>query len=290
MTPSAMTLNIVRTHGPLGAEIGGVDLSKPLERATAQEIVELWLKHLVLVFRNQTLDDAALVAFSARFGRLEKAPIVEKTGGMSHVPRLPEVAVVSNVRENGVAIGALGDGELSWHSDMTYIDTPPPASILYGIEVPPVGADTWFNNMYLAYDTLPEALKLRIAGLKARHNSSYTSAGTLRRGFDDVVDPSTAPGAVHSMVIQHPATGRKALYLGRRLNAHIEGMSLPESETLLDSIWAHVVKPDFAFAHKWQRGDVVMWDNRCVMHRRDAFDPSIRRVLHRTQLLSFEAN
>lgn len=282
-----MAFHILKTHGPLGAEIGGLDLSRPLDRADLGKIVDAWLQHLVVVFRGQDLDDAALVEFSRNFGTLEKAPIAEKVRGVAHVPQLPEVTTVSNVVDNGVPLGALGDGELVWHSDMTYLPIPPPASILYGIEVPPVGADTWFNNMYLAYETLPEHLKTRIAGLRANHDSSHTSAGTLRKGFEEVSDVSKVPGAKHPMVITHPQTGRRALYLGRRDWGYIEGLGVAESEALLDEIWAHATRPEFAFAHKWQRGDVVMWDNRCVMHRRDAFDPTQRRILHRTQLLDF---
>ena len=283
-----MALHIARTCGPLGAEVAGVDVSRPLDAETIRAIAQLWFDNLVLVFRDQSLDDAALVRFSAGFGKLEKAPIAEKAVGVVHVPRLPEVTVVSNVVEGGVPLGALGDGELSWHSDMTYLPTPPPASILYGVEVPPVGADTWFNNMYLAYETLPAKLKNRIEGLRSNHTSSYTSAGTLRKGFEDVTDPTKAPGSLHPLVLEHPGTHRKALYLGRRLHGYVEGLSLAESEALLEELWSHASNEAFAFAHKWKRGDVVMWDNRCVMHRRDAFDPKVRRILHRTQLLTFE--
>lgn len=285
-----MSLQILKTHGPLGAEIGGVDLSQPLGQAAAREIVAAWLEHAVLVIRGQKLTDEALVAFSQRFGRLERAPIVEKASkGLSHVPQIPEVTVVSNVLEGGVPIGALGDGELVWHSDMTYIDTPPPASILYGIEVPKGGGDTWFCNMYLAYDRLPEALKQRIATLQCNHDAAHTSAGTLRKGFEDAKDVTQVPGARHPLVLIHPQTGRKALYLGRRNWAWIVGLPIPESEALLDELWHYATRPEIAFAHKWQPGDVVMWDNRCVMHRRDAFDPAARRILHRTQLLDFAA-
>ena len=273
--------------GPLGAEIGGIDISRPLSKETVAGLLAAWHDHLVLVFRDQKMNDEALVAFSRSFGTLEKAPIPEKLrGGFSHVPKLPEVAVVSNVIEDGVAIGALGDGELVWHNDMTYLPNPPPASVLCAVELPPSGGDTWFCNMYLAYETLPAALRARIAGLSANHDSSYTSAGTLRKGFDEVTDVSKAPGAKHPLVLTHHGTGRKALYLGRRRNAYIVGMPPAESEALLDELWAHATQEKFAMKHSWRLGDVVMWDNRCTMHRRDAFDPAARRILHRTQLLS----
>jgi taurine dioxygenase len=281
-----MEPRMVRSLGALGAEIGDVDISRPLSPAQVQRLTALWHENLVLVFRGQQMTDESLVAFSRNFGTLERAPIPEKLrGGATHRPMLPEVAVVSNVVENGVAIGALGDGELSWHNDMTYLEDPPPASILCAVELPASGGDTWFCNMYLAYETLPASLRARIDGLKANHDSSYTSAGTLRKGFDEVTDASKAPGAKHPLVITHPATGRKALYLGRRLNGYIVGLPLEESEALLDELWAHATQPRFAVAHAWQPGDVVMWDNRCTMHRRDAFDPAARRILHRTQLL-----
>jgi taurine dioxygenase len=273
--------------GPLGAEIGGLDISRPLSRQAVASLLAAWHDHLVLVFREQNMNDETLVAFSRNFGTLEKAPVPEKLrGGFAHVPKLPEVAVVSNVVENGVAIGALGDGELVWHNDMTYLPNPPPASVLCAVELPPAGGDTWFCNMYLAYETLPAALHARIAGLSANHDSSYTSAGTLRKGFEEVADVSKAPGAMHPLVLTHPETGRKALYLGRRRNAYVAGMPLAESEALLDELWAHATQEKFAMKHGWRLGDVVMWDNRCTMHRRDAFDPAARRILHRTQLLS----
>jgi taurine dioxygenase len=283
-----MSFHITTTHGPLGAEIGGVDLAQPLSRDVLHQIYNAWLQYSVIVFRGQTLSDDALASFSALFGRLERAPIAEKhSKGLGHLPTNPMVSVVSNVLENGVPIGALGDGELVWHSDMTYIDTPPPASILYGVEVPKTGADTWFNSMYLAYESLPAALQQRIADLQCNHDAAHTSAGTLRRGFSDVKDVTEVPGARHPMVLQHPQTARKALYLGRRDWAWVVGLPIPESEALLDEVWRYATRPEIAFAHKWQRGDVVMWDNRCVMHRRDSFDSSARRILHRTQLLDF---
>ena len=282
-----MTIRIQPLAGPLGAEISGIDVTRPLDAETVKAIKAAWHAHLVLVFRGRAVSDEALVAFSRNFGMLEKAPIPEKLrGGATHVPMLPEVAVVSNIIENGVAIGALGDGELVWHNDMTYLPNPPPASVLCAVELPATGGDTWFCNMYRAYETLPSDLRQRIAGLCANHDSSYTSAGTLRKGFDAVTDVSKAPGAQHPLALRHPETGRTALYLGRRRNGYIVGLQLAESEALLDALWAHTSKPEFAIAHTWRPGDMVMWDNRCTMHRRDAFDPKARRILHRTQLLN----
>jgi len=167
---------------------------------------------------------------------------------------------------------------------MCYTDQPPIASIMYSIEVPPVGGDTGFMNMYSVYDRLPETLKERISGLSIKHDRSYTAVGDLRHGYEPVVDVVNSPGSVHPIVRTHPMTGRKALYLGRRLNAYIVGLPVPESEALLDELWEYTNDPQFSWHHKWRVGDVVIWDNRCLMHRRDSFDPATRRIMWRTQI------
>jgi taurine dioxygenase len=192
--------------------------------------------------------------------------------------------VISNVIENGVAIGQLGAYEAIWHTDMSYIAEPPSASALYSLEVPPAGGDTGFCNMYLAYETLTPELRRQIEDRFCRHDASRNSAGELRRGFVDAPDPSQTVGAEHPLVRTHPVTGRKALFLGRRRNAYIPGLPLADSEALLDALWAHASKDEFAWYQQWRAGDLILWDNRCVMHRRDAFDPATRRVMHRTQI------
>ena len=149
---------------------------------------------------------------------------------------------------------------------------------------PPSGGDTSFASMIKAYATLPEDLKRAIAGRTAKHDSSYTSVGELRRGSKEIVDPREAPGASHPIVRLHPDTGVPALYLGRRRNGYIDGLSLEESERLLDRLWAHCTDPKLAYAHKWKQGDILVWDNRSVIHRRDAFDPATRRIMLRTQI------
>jgi len=138
--------------------------------------------------------------------------------------------------------------------------------------------------MYLAYEMLPAELRRAVEGKQCRHDASRNSAGELRRGFVDAPDPTQVVGAEHPIVRTHPATGRKALFLGRRPNAYIPGLKLAESESLLDALWAHCTKPEFAWYQQWRAGDLILWDNRCVMHRRDAFDPAARRVMHRTQI------
>lgn len=274
-------IEVIPNSDALGAELRGVDLSR-LDDATFREIHRAWLDHLVILIRDQRIGDADLIAFSRRFGELDFAPPDEND--KPYLKGLPEIFVISNVVENGRQIGALGDGEAIWHTDMNYIDCPPMASVLYSLEVPPSGGDTGFCNMYAAYEELPTALRRRIEGLSIKHDNSTNSAGYLRLGSAPVTDVTTCPGAIHPIVRTHPETGRKVLYLGRRRNAYIMGLPLDESEALLDEIWSHATQDRYAWHHKWRVGDLLMWDNRCVMHRRDAFDPKARRVMHRAQI------
>src|SRR5581483_8419386 len=160
----------------------------------------------------------------------------------------------------------------SWHTDMSYLSQPPKASILYALETPSAGGDTYFCNMYRAYESLPEHLRCRITGLMVKHDATYNSGGYVRQGLEAVDDPVRSPGVYHPLICVHPETGRRALYLGRRRNAYIGGLTLKESEILLDDLWAHAVREAFVWRHQWRPGDVVLWDNRATMHRRDSFD------------------
>jgi len=282
ITPAiAAGITIVPTGARLAAEIRDVDLRR-IDDAAFAAIERAWLDHLVLLFRDQTLSDDDLIAFSRRFGELDWAPVQET--GRRFVEGHPELYVVSNVVENGVPIGSLGAGEAVWHTDMSYLADPPKASMLYALEVPPRGGNTGFASMYAAYEALPDAMKRRIAGLRVKHDGTYNSGGYLRAGVTATDDPRSAPGMLHPLVCAHPETGRQCLYLGRRRNAYIEGLALEESETLLDEIWRYAERPEIAWYNTWRVGDLVLWDNRCTMHRRDPFDPGARRVMHRTQI------
>jgi taurine dioxygenase len=280
------------TGAALGADIEGVDLSRDLTPGTVDAIKQAWSDHLVLRFRGQRLDDEALMRFSRHFGALDRAPIIAaarvKTADGQEVEAPEEgrnyVSVISNIIEGGRAIGALGAYESIWHTDMSYNPEPPCASALYALEVPPAGGDTGFANMYRACETLPPELRRQVEGRQCRHDASRNSAGELRRGFREVTDPREAPGAEHPIVRTHPITGRKALFLGRRRNAHILGLPLADSEQLLDALWAHATQDELTWYQQWRVGDLVLWDNRCVLHRRDPFDPSTRRLMHRTQI------
>lgn len=275
------TVTVAPSGAALGAEVRGVDL-RHLDREMVGAIHRAWLAHSVLLFRDQRLDDADLIAFSRWFGDLDHAPIQET--GRRFVDGYPEIYVVSNVVENGVAIGSLGAGEAVWHTDMSYLPDPPKASVLMAREVPANGGDTSFCTMYGAWERLPEPLRARVAHLRVKHDGTYNSGGFVRAGVTPTDDPRMAPGTVHPLVCVHPETGRRHLYLGRRRNAWLEGLAIDESEALLDAIWGVATDEALSWRHQWRIGDVVMWDNRCVMHRRDAFDPLARRVMHRTQI------
>jgi taurine dioxygenase len=173
---------------------------------------------------------------------------------------------------------------------MTYVDVPPKAAMLNAREVPPpeAGGNTYFADMFLAYATLPAGLKTAADGRVAVHDASTNSAGMLRKGYQTVTDVRQTVGARHPLVRTEPRTGRKALFLGRRPNAYVVGMELAESEALLDALWAHATQPQHTLCHRWKVGDLLMWNNLSVLHRRDPFDPATRRVMHRSQIKGHE--
>lgn len=280
-TSKRARISVLAARQAFGAEIRDVDL-REIDRDDFSGIYQAWLDHSVLLFRGQNLTDDDLIAFSKRFGGLDFAPIQES--GRRFVEGHPEIYVVSNVMKDGEPIGSLGAGEATWHTDMSYLQDPPKASILYALEVPPSGGNTYFCNMYQAYESLPGELKQRIEGLALKHDGTFNSGGYVRQGVTPSDDPVTCPGTFHPLVCTHPETMRRMLYLGRRRNAYIGGLSLPDSESLLDELWSYATREDLAWHNEWRVGDLVLWDNRCTMHRRDPFDASSRRIMHRTQI------
>jgi taurine dioxygenase len=239
----------------LGAEIQGVDL-RAIEANDFACIYRAWLDHSVLLIRGQNLTDEDLISFSERFGDLDWAPVQES--GRRFVEGHPEIYVVSNVMENGAPIGSLGAGEATWHTDMSYLQDPPKASILYALEVPPSGGNTYFNSMYRAYEFLPDSVKKRIEGKTLKHDGTYNSGGYVRQGTTAIDDPVTSPGTYHPLVCTHPETKRRVLYLGRRRNAYIEGLSLAESESLLDELWMYANREELEWHNEWRVGDLVL--------------------------------
>jgi taurine dioxygenase len=266
----------------VGAEIVGVDISNS-SSADFPSIEEAWHRYGALLFRSQKLTDDDLLSFSRRFGELDPPPNQEH--GRLSPPGYPDIYVVSNVLdEKGQPTGALGAGEAVWHTDMSYLDLPPDASMLYALEVPASGGDTWICGMEAAWKSLPTELKRKISGRRIKHDGTYNSGGFLRKGVQPTDDPHKAPGAWHPAVCRHPVTGAPSLYLGRRRNSFIEGLTPAESTEVLDALWAHIDGPDLRYQHKWRVGDLLLWDNRSTMHRRDPFDEKARRIMHRTQI------
>ena len=281
-----MEISIKNLNATLGAEVIGIDLSKPVARDDVKTIEDVWSERLVVVFHGQKLSDPQLIAFSKNFGELD--PPGPNPYGEPFNKEHPELNVISNVVEDGKPIGNLGDGEAVWHADMTYVEVPPKAAMLHSLEVPPSGGNTYFANMFAAYETLPADLKKAAAGKIAVHDASTNSAGMLRKGYKQVSDVRDVVGAHHPLVRTEPKTGRKALFLGRRPNSYVLGLDVPASEALLNALWAHATRPQFALCHEWRVGDVLMWNNLSVLHRRDPFDPKSRRVMHRSQIKGSE--
>ncbi|MEM6303239.1 MAG: TauD/TfdA family dioxygenase [Pseudomonadota bacterium] len=273
--------------GAFGLEIIGLNLAT----ATATQagaVEQLFNRHGALLFRGQDLAPQDLVAFSRHFGALDEAPVNEE--GKTAIDGLPELYVVSNIKgSDGKALGSLGAGEAVWHTDMSYLETPPKASMLYALEIPAEGGNTWLADMYAALADMPADLRARIEGRRIKHDGTFNSAGLLRQGLTECHDPRASVGTYHPIICTHEDTGKEVLYLGRRRNAYVEGLDLEASETLLDDLWAHAAQPAFAYEHSWRVGDVLMWDNRATLHRRDPFDPEARRYMLRTQIKSTAA-
>jgi taurine dioxygenase len=275
--------------GPaLGAEIRGLDL-RQLDDGTFAQLHAQWLDHLLLLFRGQSLVAEDLVRLVRRFGtpvtssNLHKRDLAERTANeLFRLP--PEVTVVTNLQENGKPVGILGDGEVVWHSDFSFKEAPTAARMLLAMEIPPDGGHTYFSNCYAAYDALSPAMKQRIAGMRIKQANIVDTAMKLRPGASLDADIRDVPGPSHPIVSTHPETGRNMLFLGRRHSAYVNGLSLADSEALLDELWAHTTDPRFVYEHVWQQGDVVVWDNRATLHKRDAFASSSRRVLYAAQV------
>lgn len=274
-----------RIADAIGADVLNIDIRQPLSSEQKQALLDAWAQFLVLRFRGQPLTDPQLIAFAENLGELD--PPGPNPQGKPYLPEFPELNVISNIKQNGQAIGGLGDGEAIWHADMTYMNSVPIGAALHGIEVPPEGGNTYWSSNYMAFATLPTELKQAIEGKKAIHDSTYNSAGIMRIGMQPVTDVRKTPGAQHALVVRHPRNGKELLFLGRRRNSYIVGMPVDESEALLDALWAHATQPDFTMVQQWQQGDTIIWDNFATLHRRDPFDPTSRRLMHRAQIKGF---
>ena len=291
-----MTIDIAPSGRALGAEVRGVDLSRPLDEDAAQSVRAAWSAHLVLLFRDQTIGDADLLRMAETFGGAQatgsrdyflKAGFDEKSGRVS---ALPGISIISNLDSDGRPtakhVGSASQA-LHWHTDNSYVETPPAGSILHALQAPvDGGGHTSFANQYLAYERLPEALKARLKGLTVRQDASRNTSGGVRPTKSRPATRADVEGPVHPLLRVHPETGRTALYLGRRYappSSYVVELEEAESDALLDDLWRRATAPDLVWTHAdWRAGDVLMWDNRCTIHARTAVDSTQAREMHRT--------
>jgi taurine dioxygenase len=284
-----ITMNRGLTVNPLsdvmGAEVLGADLSRPLDDAAFGQIQQAFHDHQVIAVRDQKLSPQAQVVFTERFGSLEPHNTTEFV-----IQDAPLVLIISNDMKDGKPIGVIDAGDF-WHSDSSHRKIPSKATVLHSVKNPSAGGDTQFSNMYLAYETLPKDVQRRIEGLQGIHAASKlknkrVEVSKERPGATDFyASRLDRPDVTHPIVMVHPVTGRKALYMSQRFTIGIPGIPEDEADELLDFLFAHQLKADFQYHHKWREGDVVMWDNRCVLHRAGGGYqyPDVRR-LHKTVL------
>jgi taurine dioxygenase len=273
-----MTITVSPRSAVMGATIEGVDLRRLPGDEVMAEIRAAMLDHLLVVFPDQELDADSLLAFSRRLGPLEVHVLSEY-----HLGGHPEVYLLSNVGPDGKTTGTHPDlGTLVWHSDLSFKAVPAAFTLLYGRKVPRQGADTLYASMYRAYDTLPDGLKARIAGLEAEHDLDFSRrrAGVATAMSEE--QRASAPPVSHPLVRRHPETGRPSLYVGHHC-ARILGIPEDESNALLGELMGHAASDDNVYAHRWRQRDLVVWDNRCTLHRATGFDTAAeRRVMYRT--------
>ncbi len=270
----------------LGAEVTGIDLRHGMSGETAAQILELWRRYLVLVFRDQDLSTEGQRRFASNFGTLRE----RQRGGTKFAkskyalwegdPNIrddPNLLLVSNVTVDGKPIGSLAEGDMWFHIDSGYAERPYKYTILHAIKLPSEGGNTLFANMYRAYEALPRDLRDRLKGRKALHIHEYKR----REKVNLAEDFSNSPHAFHPVFTTHPETGRKSLFVDRLMTARLEGFAPEESAALLDRLFDHAERPENIYAHVWRYGDVVMWDNRCVTHGRTNFPKDQERILRR---------
>jgi taurine dioxygenase len=261
----------------IGCEVEGVDLREPIAPAVASAIYRAWLDHAVLLFRDQDLTQEDLIRVTGVFGEFAPLGRPKHTLPSGFAKILPNIMLISNIRENGQTIGALPDGEMMFHHDTIHRDDPHKATLLYAVEIPTHGGDTLFASGTAAYDALDAAMKKRLAGLRAVNFYVYNS---VKRNDKQAVDATSQ--AVHPVVRTHDETSRKALYVNRLMSTRIEGMPEHESDELLNFLFDHSERPEFVYTHVWRKGDLIVWDNRCSSHARTDFPSDQRRLLLRT--------
>ena len=276
-----MRYKIRKFKAPIGAEVIGIDLRKPLDQDSIKEIYQAWLDHIVLIFRGQSLSKDEQVAFANQFGDVGiRATPLENQNEVSNGYDGSIMLVTNQRDENGNYIGSLQDGEMWFHHDMSYRPEPHKATLLHAIELPSNGGNTKFANQYLAYENVPDDLKKRLRGRKVlqAYNFTMLEKVDLESGLD---------GIQHywqPIFVKHPETGKTALYVSRLISAAIENMPRQESDQILKKLIEIAENPKLIYEHEWKIGDLAMWDNRCSTHARTDFSPVERRLLRRCTL------
>ncbi|HEX2828221.1 MAG TPA: TauD/TfdA family dioxygenase [Burkholderiales bacterium] len=282
-------MRVKKSTAPIGAEIFDIDLSNGLDDAAYEAAAAALHEHEVIVFRGQKLTAAQQIAFSRRFGDLD-VNVRSEFNKDGH----PEVLILSNIQKDGKPIGVVDAGRY-WHTDLCYLKRPARTTVLHALEVPMNGSeplgDTLFCSETRAYDALPDAMKARIADLKAVHSYRYTYEQKardfkLRPGLGERGTDWLPPDVVHDVVRRHPVTGRKCLYVNEGYTTRIVGLPKEESDALLAQLKAHATQPQFQYTHKWQVGDLLMWDNCAVQHKAvPNYALPQRRLIERTTVL-----
>jgi taurine dioxygenase len=266
-------INVAPVAGALGAEVTGIDLSRPLTEDAVAEIRQAWLEHLVIFFRGQSLTPAQQLSFAQCFGDPMEYP------HLKGLPDYPLITPVVKLEHERVNFGGI------WHSDTSYLECPPMASMLYAIEIPPYGGDTIFANQYLAYESLSEGMRKLLDPLTGVNSSLKADASRTR---EDRLRAAGVESKVligeHPVVRTHPETGRKALYVNVGHTTHFKGMSEEESAPLLEYLFRHQVRPEFTCRFRWEPGALAFWDNRCAQHNAVNDYQGFRRVMNRVTL------
>jgi taurine dioxygenase len=273
-------IHVVPLSLACGAEIRGVDASGPLSRTAIRAIRDAWARHLVLIFRNQSLAQDEQLRFASCFGELgsrKRAPEALRSRAEGIHQENEKILLVSNIKEGGRPIGAFGEGEFWFHIDSGYSPRPYRYTFLYALELPSTGGNTLFSNMYLAYESLRPELKERLRGKRALHIHEYNRA----KQANAAGDISSTPHCYHPVFVTHPDTGRKTLFVDRLMTIAVEGMSETESVGVLEQLYAAGERREFIYEHVWRPGDFVMWDNLCTIHARTDFPTHERRLLRR---------
>ena len=274
-----MPLETRDLHPTLAREVVGLRLWEPLAPETVDELRALYSQYGVLVFRRQALNETELAAFCALLGPLERTVRSDWAS-----PSVPEVTVLSNLKDGyGRPIGGLGDGELQWHSDQSYMIEPATGAALYALELPPEGGETFWVDLRAAYAALPRQLRNRVTGKRGVFDYSKRLAGYGRESDQTISDEARrlTPPVTHALVRAHPETGDRSLYLDSTTTIGIDYMDTASGLALLDEVYAAATRDAFVYAHQWQVGDLVVWDNGFTMHRRTPFDPGARRLMKR---------